>query len=41
MSTYHLNSGGKRIRALLILCSAKLAGYDLLGQRYVSLSACV
>jgi octaprenyl-diphosphate synthase len=41
MSNYHLNSGGKRIRALLTLGSAKLAGYDFLGQRDVSLSACV
>ena len=41
MSTYHLNSGGKRIRALLTLGSAKLAGYDTLGPRDVSLSACV
>jgi octaprenyl-diphosphate synthase len=41
MSNYHLNSGGKRIRALLTLGSAKLSGYDTLGQRDVSLSACV
>jgi octaprenyl-diphosphate synthase len=41
MSTYHLNSGGKRLRALLTLGSAKLAGYDSLGKRDVSLSACV
>jgi octaprenyl-diphosphate synthase len=41
MSNYHLNSGGKRIRALLTLGSAKLSGYDPLGQRDVSLSACV
>ena len=41
MSTYHLNSGGKRLRALLTLGSAKLAGYDFLGKRDVSLSACV
>ena len=37
MSTYHLNSGGKRLRALLTLGSAKLAGYDPLGKRDVSL----
>ena len=41
MSTYHLNSGGKRLRALLTLGSAKLAGYDPLGKRDISLSACV
>ena len=41
MSNYHLNSGGKRLRALLTLGSAKLAGYDSLGKRDVSLSACV
>ena len=41
MSTYHLKSGGKRLRALLTLGSAKLAGYDSLGKRDVSLSACV
>ena len=27
MSDYHLNSGGKRIRALLTMGSAKLGGY--------------
>ena len=41
MSDYHFNSGGKRLRALLTLGSAKLAGYDPLGKRDVSLSACV
>ena len=41
MSNYHLNSGGKRLRALLTLGSSKLAGYDSLGKRDVSLSACV
>jgi octaprenyl-diphosphate synthase len=41
MSAYHLNSGGKRLRALLTLGSAKLAGYDSFGKRDVSLSACV
>ena len=40
MSDHHLNSGGKRLRALLTLGSAKMAGY-LLGQRDVNLSACV
>ena len=34
-------TGGKRLRALLTLGSAKLAGYDSLGKRDVSLSACV
>ena len=28
MSDYHLNSGGKRIRALLTMGSAKLGGYS-------------
>jgi len=41
MSNYHLKSGGKRLRALLTLGSAKLAGYDREGTRDVSLSACV
>ena len=41
MSNYHLNSGGKRLRALLTLGSAKLAGYDHLGKRDISLSTCV
>ena len=41
MSDYHLKSGGKRLRALLTLGSAKLAGYDQKGTRDVNLSACV
>jgi octaprenyl-diphosphate synthase len=41
MSEYHLKSGGKRLRALLTLGSAKLAGYDQKGNRDVNLSACV
>ena len=41
MSDYHLNSGGKRLRALLTLGSAKLAGYNQEGTRDISLSACV
>jgi octaprenyl-diphosphate synthase len=41
MSEYHLKSGGKRLRALLTLGSAKLAGYDQKGTRDVNLSACV
>jgi octaprenyl-diphosphate synthase len=41
MSEYHLKSGGKRLRALLTLGSAKLAGYDQRATRDVNLSACV
>ena len=41
MSEYHLKSGGKRLRALLTLGSAKLAGYDQKGTRDINLSACV
>jgi octaprenyl-diphosphate synthase len=41
MSGYHLRSGGKRLRALLTLGSAKLAGYDQNGTRDINLSACV
>jgi len=40
MSAYHLNSGGKRIRALLTMGSAKLNGY-LDGKRDINLAACV
>ena len=40
MSDHHLNSGGKRLRALLTLGSAKLSGYDL-GNRDINLAACV
>ena len=40
MTKYHLNTGGKRIRALLTLGSAKLCGY-LKGARDINLSACV
>ena len=40
MSDYHLNSGGKRIRALLTMGSARLSGY-LEGNRDVNLAACV
>ena len=40
MSNYHLNSGGKRIRALLTMGSAKLGGY-LDGERDINLAACV
>ncbi len=40
MSNHHLKSGGKRLRALLTLGSAKLTGYDL-GERDINLAACV
>ena len=40
MTNYHLNTGGKRLRALLTLGSAKLCGYQK-GTRDVNLSACV
>ena len=40
MTNHHLNSGGKRLRALLTLGSAKLAGYEL-GDRDINLASCV
>ena len=40
MTNYHLDSGGKRLRALLTLGSAKLSGYEL-GNRDINLAACV
>ena len=40
MSSHHLKSGGKRLRALLTLGSAKLSGYEL-GERDINLAACV
>ena len=40
LTSHHLNSGGKRLRALLTLGSSKLAGYDL-GERDINLSCCV
>ncbi len=40
MSDYHLNSGGKRIRALLTMGSAKLGGY-VNDKRDINLAACV
>ena len=40
MSDYHLGSGGKRIRALLTMGSAKLGGYSN-GERDINLAACV
>ena len=38
MTAYHLNTGGKRLRALLTLGSAKLCGY-LKGGRDINLAA--
>ena len=40
ITTYHMKSGGKRIRPLLTLGSAKLCGYGN-GKRDVNLAACV
>ena len=40
MSNYHLNSGGKRLRALLTMGAAKLGGYKD-GIRDINLAACV
>ena len=40
MNDHHLKSGGKRLRALLTLGSAKLSGYEL-GKRDINLAACV
>ncbi len=40
MSIYHIETGGKRLRALLTLNSAKLCGYKK-GFRDVNLAACV
>jgi len=40
MTEYHLDTGGKRLRALLTLGSAKLCGYSK-GTRDVNLAACV
>ena len=40
MTDYHLRSGGKRIRPLLTLGSAKLCGYEE-GGRDINLAACV
>ena len=40
MTSYHLKTGGKRLRALLTLGAAKLCGYDK-GGRDINLSACV
>ena len=40
MTKYHLRTGGKRLRALLTLISAKICGYTK-GSRDVNLAACV
>jgi len=40
MTKYHLKTGGKKLRALLTLQSAKLCGYSK-GTRDVNLAACV
>ena len=40
MTNYHLDTGGKRLRALLTLGSAKLCGYGK-GTRDINLAACV
>ena len=40
ITNYHLKSGGKRIRPLLTLGSAKLCGYAE-GDRDINLAACV
>ena len=40
MTNYHIQTGGKRLRALLTLGSAKLCGY-LKGGRDINLAACV
>ncbi len=40
MTDYHLNTGGKRLRALLTLGSSKLCGYNK-GTRDINLAACV
>ena len=40
MTDYQLNTGGKRLRALLTLGSAKMCGYSK-GTRDINLAACV
>ena len=40
MTAYHLGTGGKRLRALLTLGSAKMCGYSK-GTRDINLAACV
>ena len=40
MTDYHIMTGGKRLRALLTLGSAKLCGYTK-GSRDINLAACI
>ena len=40
MTDYHIETGGKRLRALLTLGAAKLCGYSK-GSRDINLAACV
>ena len=40
MTDYHIETGGKRLRALLTLGTAKLCGYSK-GSRDINLAACV
>ena len=40
MTDFHVNTGGKRLRALLTLGSAKMCGYSK-GTRDINLAACV
>ena len=40
MTDYHIETGGKRLRALLTLGCAKLCGYSK-GSRDINLAACV
>ena len=40
MTSYHLRTGGKRLRALLTLGTAKICGYSK-GGRDINLAACV
>ena len=40
MTDYHIETGGKRLRALLTLGSSKLCGYSK-GSRDINLAACV
>ena len=40
MTSYHLRTGGKRLRALLTLGAAKICGYSK-GGRDINLAACV
>ena len=40
MTNYHIQTGGKRLRALLTLGAAKLCGYSK-GGRDINLAACV